>query len=383
MMMSYLPMKISLTLQSLTMHTPKLKVMISGGGTGGHIFPALAIAEEIQKRQPEAIIHFVGALGRMEMEKVPQAGFPISGIPISGIQRQQVWKNGLFPFKLLKSIWLCHKLIKQFQPDVVIGTGGFASGPLLYVAAKKGIPCLIQEQNSFPGITNKLLAKRVQKICVAYEGLEKWFPASKLVVTGNPVRPQLLGNQTTKEAAISHFGLRANQPVVLVTGGSLGARALNNAVVQHLEILRAMGMQLIWQCGAFYQKDLVAQYEGTPGVWINAFIQDMGLAYQAADVVVSRAGASTISELCVAQKAAVLVPSPNVAEDHQTKNALALVQQGAAILLPETDLEQLPQVLQAATELGKRALLEQNIAQLAKPHATISIVDEIFKLLKS
>lgn len=365
------------------MPTPNLKVMLSGGGTGGHIFPALAIANEIKKRQPTAFIHFVGALGRMEMEKVPQAGFPISGIPISGIQRQQVWKNGLFPFKLLQSIWMCHKLIKQHQPDVVIGTGGFASGPLLYVASKKGIPCLIQEQNSFPGITNKILAKRVQKICVAYSGLEKWFPANKLVLTGNPVRETLLTSNSNKATAAASFGLDANQPIVLVTGGSLGARALNQAVVANLAELRAGGMQIIWQCGAFYATELVAQYQQTMGVWIGAFIKDMNLAYQAADVVVSRAGAGTISELCVAKKPVVLVPSPNVAEDHQTKNALALVQQNAAVLLPETALQQLPQVLATTLQPQKRAQLEQNIAAMAKPNATATIVDEIFKLLKT
>lgn len=359
-----------------------LSVMISGGGTGGHIFPALAIAQEIKRRVPDASIHFVGALGRMEMEKVPQAGFPISGIPISGIQRQQVWKNGLFPIKLLKSLWMCHKLLQLHQPDVVIGTGGFASGPLLYMAAKKGIPCLIQEQNSFPGITNKLLAGKVQTICVAYAGLEKWFPAQKIKFTGNPVRSGLDGRTLEKSAAVAAFGLRPDLPVVLVTGGSLGARALNNAVKQNLEELRAMKVQIIWQCGAFYAKELVPQYEKTPGVWIHAFIQDMPAAYKAADIVVSRAGASTISELCIAGKAAVLVPSPNVAEDHQTKNALALVEKQAAILLPENDSAQLSKILKETLLPENKQVLEQNISELAKPHATTDITDEIFKLLK-
>ncbi len=360
----------------------KLSFMISGGGTGGHIFPALAIAKEIQLRNPDAAIHFVGALGRMEMEKIPQAGFSISGIPITGIQRQQVWKNGLFPIKLLKSLWLCHKLLAQHKPDVVIGTGGFASGPLLYMAAKKGIPCLIQEQNSFPGITNKILASRVQKICVAYSGLEKWFPKEKIIVTGNPVRTKLPDSQVQDKAqALASFGLQPQQPVLLVTGGSLGARALNEAIAQQLPALQAMGLQIIWQCGSFYAAQLLPKFQEIPGVWIGPFIQDMDAAYLAADVVLSRAGASTISELCVAQKAAILVPSPNVAEDHQTKNAMALVQENAAVLLPENALAQLPEVVKNTMAPHQKTLLEQQIGRLAKPHATEEIVDQIFKLL--
>jgi UDP-N-acetylglucosamine--N-acetylmuramyl-(pentapeptide) pyrophosphoryl-undecaprenol N-acetylglucosamine transferase len=364
------------------MEPRKLRMMISGGGTGGHIFPALAIADACKNRFGNVEIEFVGALGRMEMEKVPAAGYPIKGIPISGIQRTDMLKNLSFPVKLLRSLWICKRLIKSFKPDIVVGTGGFASGPLLFVAANKGIPCLIQEQNSFPGLTNKWLAKKVQKICVAYAGLERWFPASKIVFTGNPVRKKLL-ESFDKQISKQAFGLDSQKPVLLITGGSLGARKVNEVVAEHLEIILNDGIQVIWQCGSLYADALKEKYQNQTGLWLDAFIANMGHAYAAADVVVARAGAGTLSELAVAGKAAILIPSPNVAEDHQTKNAKALSSQGAAVLLPEQEaakrfLHEVKQLL--LPENRKNA--EKSIMALAKPNATEEIVNEIEKLIK-
>jgi UDP-N-acetylglucosamine--N-acetylmuramyl-(pentapeptide) pyrophosphoryl-undecaprenol N-acetylglucosamine transferase len=355
--------------------------MLSGGGTGGHIFPALAIADALKAALANCEIRFVGALGRMEMEKIPAAGYPITGIPIAGIQRTAPLKNLSFPFKLIKSLILCRRLLKQFRPDVVIGTGGFASGPLLYVAANMGIPCLIQEQNSFPGLTNKWLAGKVNKICVAYEGLEKWFPASKIVLTGNPIRENFLSPKDRIQARFA-FGLTPEKPVLLVTGGSLGARAINQVVGQHLDTIQSLGFQIIWQCGGLYADALKPQFRNHPDLWLEAFIPDMSEAYAAADLVIARAGAGTLSELAAAGKAAILIPSPNVAEDHQTKNAQALTKSGAAILLPENEApEKLLEALQNCVRPSTRTQMETAIQALAKPNATKDIVNEIIKLL--
>jgi UDP-N-acetylglucosamine--N-acetylmuramyl-(pentapeptide) pyrophosphoryl-undecaprenol N-acetylglucosamine transferase len=366
------------------MKPKKLTVMISGGGTGGHIFPAVAIADEIRLRDPEANLIFVGAKGRMEMEKVPTAGYQIHGIWISGIQRKAIWKNVMFPFKLLSSLWACRKLVRKYQPDVVVGTGGFASGPLLQVAASKGIPCLIQEQNSFPGITNKILSKKAKTICVAYDNMERWFPKEKIRLTGNPVRGNIAGTNTDKKAALQKWGFDAKYPVILVTGGSLGAKKINEAIEQILPDLERAKLQLIWQCGSLYAADLTARVPKHAMRSVQAFVSDMGQAYAAADIVISRAGASTLSELALAGKAALLIPSPNVAEDHQTKNAMALVAKDAAKMLSESELSNdLLSEIHALLVPEMRKKFEDNIKALGKPNATKHIADELFKLIAS
>lgn len=359
---------------------PKRTYLISGGGTGGHIFPALAIADEIKQREPEATIHFVGALGRMEMEKVPQHGYKITGLPISGLNRQQLLKNLSFPFKLFRSLAICRFLLKDKKANVVVGTGGFASGPLLWQAQRKGIPTVIQEQNSYPGITNKLLGKRAKAICVAYEHLERFFPKEQIIKTGNPIRSAVLKKLPAKATAREQFGLAPDKPTVLVLGGSLGARAINQAVAQQLDDLKGSGSQILWQCGKLYEE----QYQNlnSDTVKVNAFIQDMNAAYAAADVIISRAGAGTLSELAVVGKPAILVPSPNVAEDHQTHNARAFADDKAAVLLPESELKTLAetanQLLQNSDQANEMAL---KMKARALPLATRHIVDEIEKLL--
>lgn len=357
------------------------KFILSGGGTGGHIFPALAIADALKKRLPEASFHFVGALGRMEMERVPDHGYTITGLPITGLNRQQKLKNLSFPFKLAKSLAICRFLLRDRKPDVVIGTGGFASGPLLWQAQRYKIPTVIQEQNSFPGITNKLLGKKASAVCVAYDGLEKWFVAEKIIKTGNPIRAAVLETLPEKAGAKLSFGLAADKPTILVLGGSLGARAVNRAVAAQLENLTANNTQVLWQCGKLY----IDEYSvlNSQDIKVNAFIDDMNTAYAAADIIISRAGAGTISELCVVGKPVILVPSPNVAEDHQTHNARALSKVNAAVLLPETELETLAvktaEVLQSE-EMS--AELSKNISLLAQPNATEEIVNHIISLLK-
>lgn len=360
----------------------KLKFILSGGGTGGHIYPAIAIANELKRRYPDAEILFVGAKDKMEMQKVPQAGYAIKGLWIAGIQRKLTLQNALFPFKLLSSLWESRKILKNFKPDVVIGTGGFASGPLLNVANSLNIPTLIQEQNSYPGITNKLLSKKAAKICVAYENLERFFPKEKMILTGNPVRQDLIDVTTKREEAIAFFKLNPNKKTILVLGGSLGARRINQLIEKELQGLLSQKVQIIWQCGKLYLDDY-SKYNSAQ-VQVVAFIERMDLVYAAADVVVSRAGASSVSELCIVGKPVIFIPSPNVAEDHQTKNAQAIVDKKGAIMIKEAALEdEFSLVLEALLkDEGKQQLLGDNIKKLALPQATVQIVDEIEKLLK-
>lgn len=360
----------------------ELRVIISGGGTGGHIYPAIAIANEIKLRFPEAEVLFVGASDRMEMQKVPEAGYEIVGLPIAGIQRKLTLKNLSFPIKLFRSLSKAGKVIKEFKPDVVIGTGGYASGPLLRVASRRRIPTLIQEQNSLPGITNRLLAQKAKVICVAYSGMEKFFPKEKIVETGNPLRQDLLDIGRKKDYARQFFNLDADRKVVLILGGSLGARKINQLVEKHLEQFKIHQVQLLWQTGSLYFEEY-KNYDVNGYVQTFDFQRRMDLAYAAADIIVSRAGAGTVSELAQAGKPVVFIPSPNVAEDHQTKNAKAVVEQQAAILVPEEEADDtFAEVFFPLLKDEERSkLLGQNIKKLAKPHATAHIVDEIEKLL--
>ena len=365
----------------MTKNQKHIKAIISGGGTGGHIFPALSIANEIKRRYPDADILFVGAKGRMEMEKIPANGYPIEPLWISGINRKKMWKNIAFPFKLISSIWKARKIIKRFKPDVVIGTGGFASGPVLYVAQQKGIPTFIQEQNSYPGITNKLLAKKARKIYTAYDGLERFFEASKILKTGNPIRQDLQQLKIDKNTALKHFGLSAGKKTILSIGGSLGAHPLNEAIANIVEQLKEKDYQIIWQTG----KNDFEQYKHLSDnrIKVMPFINNMPEAYAAADLIISRAGAGTISELSIIGKPVILVPSPYVAEDHQTKNARALAENNAAIFLPEKNLkDQLWQMINAV--FGNKenaAILSKNIKKMAMPDATKLIVDDVVKEL--
>jgi len=356
-------------------------MILSGGGTGGHIYPAIAIANEIKKRHPNTEFLFVGAKDKMEMEKVPQAGYNIKGLWISGLQRKLTWKNVLFPIKLMNSLLSARKIINQFQPDVAIGTGGFASGPLLKVAAQKGIPCVLQEQNSYAGITNKLLANKAHKICVAYDGMERYFPKEKIIKTGNPIRADLVNSKIKKEGASESFGWDGKKPVLLILGGSLGARRINQLVEAELDFFKNMEVQLLWQCGKLYWKDY--QKYTSDKVKVVPFINEMDKAFAVADIIISRAGASSVSELCIVGKPVLFVPSPNVAEDHQTKNAMALVKEDAAVLLKESELDTKfePVFKELMESKQKREKLGRNIKKLALPRATEHIVDEIEKLL--
>ncbi|HSD06975.1 undecaprenyldiphospho-muramoylpentapeptide beta-N-acetylglucosaminyltransferase [Flavobacterium sp.] len=360
----------------------KRKFILSGGGTGGHIYPAIAIANELKSRFPDAEILFVGAKDKMEMQKVPRAGYEIKGLWIAGLQRKLTIQNLMLPIKFIDSLWKSRKIIKEFQPDVVIGTGGFASGPLLNVANSLNIPTVIQEQNSYPGITNKLLSKKANSICVAYDNLERFFPQEKIKLTGNPVRQDLLDIQSKREEAITHFKLDKNKKTLLILGGSLGARRINQLIEKELDKLLSLNVQVIWQCGKFYLEDYKKynQYN----VQVVAFIERMDLVYAAADVVISRAGASSVSELCIVGKPVIFIPSPNVAEDHQTKNAQAIVNKKGAILLKESQLdEDFSLVFESLIkDEGKQEQLSQNIKLLAKPNATVQIADEIVKLIK-
>jgi UDP-N-acetylglucosamine--N-acetylmuramyl-(pentapeptide) pyrophosphoryl-undecaprenol N-acetylglucosamine transferase len=359
----------------------KYKFILSGGGTGGHIYPAIAIANELKSRFPDAEILFVGAKDKMEMQKVPQAGYPIKGLWIAGLQRRLTLDNALFPVKLMASLWESRKIVKRFKPDAVIGTGGFASGPLLQVANAMNIPTVIQEQNSYPGITNKLLSKKANAICVAYENLERFFPADKIILTGNPVRQDLIDIESKRTEAISYFKLDSNKKTILVLGGSLGARRINQLIEKELEKMLSQNVQVIWQCGKFY----IEEYKkyNQPNVQVMAFIERMDLVYAAADIVISRAGASSVSELCIVGKPVIFIPSPNVAEDHQTKNAQAIVDKKGAILLKESELDsQFSLVFEALIkDEGKQKQLSEHIKQLAMPGATKQIVDEIVKLI--
>jgi UDP-N-acetylglucosamine--N-acetylmuramyl-(pentapeptide) pyrophosphoryl-undecaprenol N-acetylglucosamine transferase len=361
-----------------------MRFIISGGGTGGHIFPAVAIANEIRRRQPDAEILFVGANGRMEMTRVPEAGYNIVGLDITGLQRRLTPQNILFPVRVFRSVRKAGKLIQEFRPDAVVGVGGYASAPVLLAATSRGIPSLIQEQNSYAGLVNKLLGRRVSKICVAYEGMGSFFPANKIVLTGNPVRTEIaLG---TREEALRFFGLDPNKKTLLVIGGSLGARTLNLATAAALPRLRDAGVQLLWQTGKLYFPEAQQQVAPYTADHLQAleFIQRMDLAYAAADVVVSRAGALSVSELCLTGKASVLVPSPNVAEDHQTKNALALVGKGAAVLITDEHAASrlYDETLRLLADPDRQHQLSQRVHELARPDATRTIVDELFNLLK-
>lgn len=358
-----------------------VNIILSGGGTGGHIYPAISIANELKEKYPEAKFLFVGANDRMEMEKVPQAGYEIKGLWISGLQRKLSLKNLAFPFKLISSLWSAHKIIKKFKPTIVIGTGGFASGPTLYAASSKGIKTVIQEQNSYPGITNKLLSKKADKICVAYDGLERFFPSEKIVKTGNPVRQDLLDVEGEKEEALIHFKLSSEKKTLVIIGGSLGARAVNNLIEKHIHWLIENKVQVIWQTGKLYYEEF-KKYDDLEGVQTFAFLNRMDLTYAAADILISRAGASSISELCIVGKPVIFIPSPNVAEDHQTKNALSVVNKNAALLLKETELEMFQTMFTGLFSDEKlQQKLSKNIKELALPNATKDIVKEIEKLI--
>jgi len=363
------------------------KVIISGGGTGGHIFPALAIANEIKNRNPDADILFVGALGRMEMEKVPAAGYKIVGLPVIGLPRKPGFKLITFFIRLIRSSSKARKIIKEFNPQVAIGVGGFASGPLLKAATKKNVPSLIQEQNSYAGITNKLLGKRVNTVCVAYGNMERFFPSNKIVYTGNPVRENLIQKTAKREEGIKFFELKEDDKVVLILGGSLGARSINHAVLKNIESIRKSQVKVIWQTGAIYFNQIEEELQGKKpeNLQIHKFINRMDLAYTAADVVVSRAGAGTISELCLVGKPAILVPSPNVAEDHQTKNAMALVENNAALMIPDNEIEKklFVEAFEIVTDEIRCKQISEKIGELSKPDATKQIVNEVEKLLKN
>jgi UDP-N-acetylglucosamine--N-acetylmuramyl-(pentapeptide) pyrophosphoryl-undecaprenol N-acetylglucosamine transferase len=359
------------------------KIILSGGGTGGHIYPAIAIANELKMRFPNAEFLFVGAQDRMEMEKVPQAGYEIKGLWISGIRRELTLKNLSFPFKVIHSLWKARNIVKSFKPDVAIGTGGFASGPLLQVAASNGIPTLIQEQNSYPGITNKLLANKAKKICVAYDGLERFFPSDKIIKTGNPVRQGLLDIDSKTVEGKDFFNLKHGKNTLLVIGGSLGSRRINQLIEKKLDFFDTQNVQIIWQCGKLYYQQYKF-YGNTKNVQVFEFLNNMDFAYAAADVIISRAGASSVSELCIVGKPVIFIPSPNVAEDHQTKNAMAIVDKQAAMIIKEEDLdadfENKFSQLVASSEKQKE--LGANIKKLALVNATNEIADEIEKLLK-
>lgn len=362
----------------------RLKVILSGGGTGGHIFPAVAIANEIKKLVPDSEILFVGALGKMEMEKVPAAGYKIIGIPIAGLQRKFTLSNFKLPFLIIKSMMKTKKIVTDFAPDVVVGTGGYASGPLLKAATNKGVPALIQEQNSYAGITNKILSKKAKKICVAYEGMEKFFPPEKIILTGNPVRQDLANVSEKRSEALSFFKLDPNKKTILVIGGSLGARTINEAMGDGLALLEKNNIQLIWQTGKGYY--VTASQQAKPfsdkHIYALDFVSRMDLAYAAADIVVSRAGASSVSELCNLGMPCILVPSPNVAEDHQTKNAMALVNKEAAILVKDSEARE--KLISAAIELindnTKQVVLKNNISKMAFLNSANIIAKEVLKL---
>lgn len=359
------------------------RVLISGGGTGGHIYPAIAIADEIKRRLPDAQILFVGAEGRMEMEKVPKVGYQIEGLPISGFDRSNMKANLKFPFKLLKSLNLAKKIYKEFQPDLAIGTGGYASGPMLWIAGKNNVPVVLQEQNSFPGVTNKILKNKAKAICTAYEGISQ-FPQEKVHYTGNPIRSEIFQNLPTKAEAIAAFGLDTNKTTVLSVGGSQGSRAMNNAWLENLDEFVASGVQLIWQTGKLdYQKIKELVGDKYPSIHVTEFIYNMKDAYAASDCIVSRAGAMAISELCIIGKPTVLLPLPSAAEDHQTKNAEALVKHDAAILVKDAEAKQklVKEVIALANNVELKEKLSQHIKQLGKPNATKEIVDIVLNLL--
>lgn len=363
----------------------ELRIIISGGGTGGHIFPAISIANAIKSKFPDAKILFVGALGRMEMQRVPAAGYEIKGLPICGFDRKHILKNGGVLYKIWKSQRIAKRIIRDFKPMAAVGVGGYASGPTLNVCASKGIPCLIQEQNSYAGVTNQLLAKKADKICVAYEGMERFFPAEKIIMTGNPVRQNVLECTMSREEARLSFGLDANKKTILLVGGSLGARTVNESVRQHLDRVKESDVQFIWQTGKYYNEEMnkaVSDFGEISNLKVMDFISDMGAAYKAADLVISRSGASSISEFCLLGMPVILVPSPNVAEDHQTKNAMALVNKDAAIYVKDADAPDtlLQTAIDTVTDDAKLATLSENIKKLGLKDSANVIADEVVKL---
>ena len=364
----------------------ELRVIISGGGTGGHIFPAVSIANAVKALRPDAKILFVGAQGRMEMQRVPAAGYEIKGLPICGFDRKNLLKNFKVLYKIWKSQRMAKQIIKDFKPQVAVGVGGYASGPTLNKAAAMGVPCLIQEQNSYAGVTNKLLAKKAAKICVAYEGMERFFPADKIILTGNPVRQALLDTTITREEAIKTFGLDPAKKTILLVGGSLGARTINESVLQHLDLVKGTDVQFIWQTGKYYSAEIAKRLEGQniPNLVVTDFITDMGAAYKAADLVISRAGASSISEFCLIGEPVILVPSPNVAEDHQTKNALALANRDAAIYVKDAEAPTtlLELAVKTVNDEKKLKSLSENVLKLALPDSADIIAKEVIKLAK-
>jgi len=372
----------------MTYNNRKIRAIISGGGTGGHIFPALSIADKLKELNPETEILFVGAEGRMEMEKVPAAGYEIVGLPVAGLQTKLTLSNLALPFKVLKSVRMAKKLIREFKPDVAVGVGGYASAPLLWAATRCGIPTLIQEQNGFAGLTNKLLGRKVDRICVAYEGMERFFPAEKIIMTGNPIRTEIVpADQATKAEAMKYYGLDPQKKHIFIVGGSLGSGTLNNAMKKWITDGCPGGadIEVIWQCGKYYKPSVDAFMEGRelPQIQYSDFIRRMDLAYAAADIVISRSGASSISEICAAGKACIFVPSPNVAEDHQTHNAMALVNKDAAMMVK--DSEAVEKLMQAACSLienpEKTALIEKNAAAMAKMDAAQTIAEEIYSII--
>lgn len=371
----------------------KIRAIISGGGTGGHIFPALSIANKLKELNPETEILFVGADGRMEMEKVPAAGYRIEGLPIAGLQRKLTLANLALPFKVIKSVRMAKKLIREFKPDIAIGVGGYASAPLLWAAGRMGIPTLIQEQNGYAGLTNKILGKKAGSICVAYEGMERFFPADRIVISGNPIRSEIVpATEAMKAEAYRFYGLDPQKKHIFVVGGSLGSGTLNNAMKKWISDGCPAGedIEVIWQCGKYYKASVDTFMEeaakaGKPvkGIQHSDFIMRMDLAYAAADVVISRSGASSVSELCAAQKAVIFVPSPNVAEDHQTHNAMALVRKDAAMMVKDSDAAEklMPAACALIEDVEKTALLEKNIAKLALRDAAMTIVDEVYRII--
>ena len=375
----------SKVIDEVTSPQKELRVIISGGGTGGHIFPAVSIANAIKAQRPDAKILFVGAIGRMEMQRVPAAGYDIKGLPICGFDRKNLLKNVKVLYKIWKSQRMAKQIIRAFRPQVAVGVGGYASGPTLNKAAAMGIPCLIQEQNSYAGVTNKLLAKKAEKICVAYEGMERFFPAEKLILTGNPVRQTLLDTTISREDAIKAQGLDPSKKTILLVGGSLGARTINESVLQHLDlVVHSSDVQFIWQTGKYYSAEIAKRLQGMeiPNLKVTDFIIDMGAAYKSADLVISRAGASSISEFCLIGKPVILVPSPNVAEDHQTKNALALSTKDAAIYVKDSEAPStlLELAVKTVNDEAKLKSLSENILKLALPDSAKIIANEVIRL---
>jgi UDP-N-acetylglucosamine--N-acetylmuramyl-(pentapeptide) pyrophosphoryl-undecaprenol N-acetylglucosamine transferase len=362
------------------------KIIISGGGTGGHIFPAIAIANALKEQDDTIDILFVGAKGKMEMERVPKAGYPIKGLWISGFQRRLTTRNLMFPFKLISSWFNAFRIVRKFKPDAAVGVGGYASGPTLDVAARLGVPTLVQEQNSYAGITNRLLANKVKKVCVAYEGMERFFPKDKIIFTGNPIRQAITQIEGKRDEAIKHFDLDPTKKTIVVVGGSLGARTLNNAMEDSFDLIaKSQDIQIIWQAGKLYIEEFLQKQTGQlPNVKLMKFIDQMDLAYAAADVVISRAGAATISELCLVQKPSILVPSPNVSEDHQTQNALALVNKNAAILVK--DKEASATMIQTALDLlnddTQLKSISENVGKLGMKDSANRIASEVLAMIK-